>query len=181
MSCYRGNIDKFVGAKILSTMFVYSKCFLFQDRDNQTYLNMMENVLSKPGFYFSYSYDLTHSFQRKHHLIQMKLNFSSVPLHERADERFVWNSYLLRDVVVLPELRRFIVPVLHGFIHIENCTINGNVFTFLLISRRSTQRAGVRYYARGVDSTGNVANYIETEQAVLYNGHVASFVQVCCQ
>lgn len=111
--------------------------------------------------------------------MQMKLNFSSLPLYERADERFMWNAYLLRDIVVLPELRRFIVPVLHGFVYIEKCTIHGKYFTFTLISRRSTQRSGVRYYSRGVDSTGSAANYIETEQAVLYNGHVASFVQVC--
>ncbi len=31
---------------------------------------------------------------------------------------------------------------------------------------------------RGVDDEGHVANYIETEQLVLYHGHKASFVQV---
>jgi len=31
---------------------------------------------------------------------------------------------------------------------------------------------------RGVDAEGHVANYIETEQIVLYQGHKASFVQV---
>ena len=139
---------------------------------------MVQHVLSKPGFYFSYNYDLTHSLQRRHHLCQMKSNFSFMPLHERADDRFMWNAHLLRDLVVLPELRHFIVPILHGFVFIKKCTINGRCFVFSLISRRSTQRAGVRYYMRGVDNTGSAANYIETEQMVFYSGYNASFVQV---
>lgn len=156
-------------------MYMY---FVFQERDNQTYVGMVQHVLSKPGFYFSYDYDLTHSQQRRHHLSEMKANFPSMPLHERCDERFLWNAHLLRDLVVLPELRRFIVPILHGFVFIKKCTINGKSVFFSLVSRRSTQRAGVRYYMRGVDSTGNAANYIETEQIVVYGGHKVSFVQV---
>ena len=38
--------------------------------------------------------------------------------------------------------------------------------------------SGVRYYMRGVDNEGHVANYIETEQIVIYHGYKASFVQV---
>ena len=37
---------------------------------------------------------------------------------------------------------------------------------------------GVRYFMRGVDSDGHVANYIETEQIIMYHEHKASFVQV---
>ena len=33
---------------------------------------------------------------------------------------------------------------------------------------------------RGLDSEGHVANFVETEQIVQYNGGRASFVQVCC-
>ncbi len=32
-----------------------------------------------------------------------------------------------------------------------------------LISRRSIMRAGTRYNARGIDDTGNCANFVETE------------------
>ena len=140
---------------------------------------MVEYVLSKPGFYFSYTYDLTHTMQRRHHLSCTKQNFSSIPLYERADERFLWNSHLLQDFVVLPELHRFIVPVIHGFVCIKRSVINGRYLTFCVISRRDTQRAGVRYYRRGIDSAGNVANYIETEQIVLCGDDAVSFVQVC--
>lgn len=37
---------------------------------------------------------------------------------------------------------------------------------------------GVRYYMRGLDEDGNVANYVETEQILKFRGYRASFVQV---
>lgn len=50
--------------------------------------------------------------------------------------------------------------------------------TLLLVSRRSRHRAGTRYKRRGVDELGYVANYVETEQCLLFGDHVLSFVQV---
>lgn len=47
----------------------------------------------------------------------------------------------------------------------------------LLISRRSRYRAGTRYLRRGVDEDGKVANYVETEQIMIFRGHMISFVQ----
>ena len=115
-----------------------------QEKDNDAYLAMIRRVLATPGFYFSYRFDLTNSLQRVQQNFQTKgSSFSSLPLHERADERFVWNGYLLRDLVVLPELRRFIVPVILGNVSISRCTINGKAFVFTLISRRSARRAGM--------------------------------------
>jgi len=68
-----------------------------------------------------------------------------------------------------------ILPV----ISITTCTINQTSFDFILISRRSCYRAGVRYYMRGLDDEGRSANYVETEQIIhLSNGATASFVQV---
>lgn len=37
---------------------------------------------------------------------------------------------------------------------------------------------GTRYRRRGVDESGKVANYVETEQIIEYDRHVLSFVQV---
>jgi len=34
---------------------------------------------------------------------------------------------------------------------------------YLLISRRSSKRAGTRYNARGIDDQGHVANFVENE------------------
>ncbi|TSK28269.1 Phosphatidylinositide phosphatase SAC1-B [Bagarius yarrelli] len=59
----------------------------------------------------------------------------------------------------------------------KSCCINGKIFEWILISRRSCFRAGVRYYVRGIDSEGHAANFVETEQIVQYNNSRASFVQ----
>ncbi len=48
--------------------------------------------------------------------------------------------------------------------------------TLALISRRSTSRSGTRYNARGIDDTGNVANFVETEQIVQVENTVVSYV-----
>ena len=37
---------------------------------------------------------------------------------------------------------------------------------------------GTRYFVRGLDTDGNAANFVETEQMVWYQGQVASYVQV---
>ncbi len=46
-----------------------------------------------------------------------------------------------------------------------------------IISRRSRFRAGTRYLRRGIDDSGKVANYVETEQIMIFKKHVISFVQ----
>lgn len=132
---------------------------------------MIKKVLDTPGFYYSNTYDLTHSLQRKHHLQETKPQFSQVSLFERADERFVWNSYLLRDFVVQPELRRFIVPMIHGFVSINSVEVNSRRFTFVLISRRSALRAGeyTNYCTSNIISDPPTHTTHMSQSLLLYN------------
>ncbi|ELK33358.1 Phosphatidylinositide phosphatase SAC1 [Myotis davidii] len=145
-----------------------------QLQDNKTFLAMINHVLSVDGFYFSTTYDLTHTLQR---LSNTSPEFQEMSLLERADQRFVWNCHLLRELSAQPEVHRFALPVIHGFITMHSCSINGKYFDWILISRRSCFRAGVRYYVRGIDSEGHAANFVETEQIVHYNGSKASFTR----
>ncbi|XP_043072974.1 phosphatidylinositol-3-phosphatase SAC1-A isoform X1 [Puntigrus tetrazona] len=145
-----------------------------QMQDNKTFLSMLSNVLNTDGFYFCTDYDLTHTQQR---LSNTSPDFQEMSLLERADQRFVWNGNLLREITAQPELHKFAFPVIHGFIVMKPCCINGKVFEWILISRRSCFRAGVRYYVRGIDSEGHAANFVETEQIVQYSNARASFVQ----
>lgn len=62
-------------------------------------------------------------------------------------------------------------------ISINTCSINSQSFNFTLISRRSVDRAGTRFFRRGINSYGQVANFVETEQIIEYQGDRASFVQ----
>jgi len=47
-----------------------------------------------------------------------------------------------------------------------------------IISRRRHLHAGTRYNARGLDDDGNVGNFVETEQIVLYQKYIFSFFQI---
>ncbi|KTF71429.1 hypothetical protein cypCar_00047450 [Cyprinus carpio] len=158
-------------------------------QDNKAFLSMINSVLNADGFYFATDYDLAHTLQRLAHTSH---EFHEMTLLERADQRFVWNGHLLREFIAQPELHKFVFPVVHGcilqpdehllisdhvFIAMKSCCINGKIFDWNIISRRSCFRAGVRYYVRGIDSEGHAANFVETEQIVQYNGAKASFVQ----
>uniref|UniRef100_A0A8P4GQ48 SAC domain-containing protein n=1 Tax=Dicentrarchus labrax TaxID=13489 RepID=A0A8P4GQ48_DICLA len=141
-----------------------------QMQDNKTFLSMINNVLHTDGYYFATDYDLTHTLQR---LANTSPEFQEMSLLERADQRFVWNGHLLREFIAQPEVRQ---NYFHNITMKSSC-INGKVFEWSIISRRSCFRAGVRYHVRGVDSEGHAANYVETEQIVQYNSAKASFVQ----
>ncbi|KAK2493000.1 hypothetical protein MC885_009363 [Smutsia gigantea] len=116
-----------------------------QLQDNKTFLAMINHVLNMDGFYFSTTYDLTHTLQR---LSNTSPEFQEMSLLERI-----------------------------SVITMHTCSINGKYFDWILISRRSCFRAGVRYYVRGIDSEGHAANFVETEQIVHYNGSRASFTR----
>lgn len=42
--------------------------------------------------------------------------------------------------------------------------MEGAKIGYVLVSRRSNKKGGTRYFDRGVDDDGYVANYCETEQ-----------------
>ncbi|XP_031560293.1 phosphatidylinositide phosphatase SAC1-like [Actinia tenebrosa] len=166
--------------KVLGTeVFPFPKALLHLTEEqvyyNKLYLSMITAVLQTDGFYFSCTYDLTHTVQR---LSRISPDFLQMPLYERVDPRFVWNNHLLGPFTVQPELQKFILPVMHGFISINQCTIKQNSFDFIVISRRSCYRAGVRYYIRGLDEEGRSANFVETEQIIQYSSGTSSFVQI---
>ena len=145
-----------------------------QKNYNDKYLSMVQSVLSTPYFYFSYTYDLTHTLQRLYYTAE---DFLQMSLNERAEQRFVWNQHLLQDLILHQEAGQFCLPLMHGFICIKQCSINGEWFTWSLVSRRSVYRAGTRMWTRGIDKDGAVANYVETEQILEFREFRSSFVQ----
>uniref|UniRef100_A0A8C6SCV4 Inositol polyphosphate-5-phosphatase F n=1 Tax=Neogobius melanostomus TaxID=47308 RepID=A0A8C6SCV4_9GOBI len=136
--------------------------------------------MDSDSFYFSLTYDLTNTVQR-----QGEAEHSGLPLWKRV-----------------PEVDFWVLPVIQGFVQVEELVVNYNEtsdeersspdtppqeltcvddihprFTVALISRRSRHRAGMRYKRRGVDTEGHVANYVETEQLIHVHSHTLSFVQ----
>ncbi|ORX47430.1 hypothetical protein DM01DRAFT_1339064 [Hesseltinella vesiculosa] len=129
------------------------------------------SLFGRSMFLYAYDYDLTNTYQRA---FQKKQASSTV------DHRFWWNEHLSQSFLDA-KAGDMLVRVLQGTIQIEPCAIEGFPFTFALISRRSRERAGLRYQRRGVNDEGQVANFVETEQLVFFQRdqvyHVASFVQ----
>uniref|UniRef100_A0A914C120 Phosphatidylinositol-3-phosphatase SAC1 n=1 Tax=Acrobeloides nanus TaxID=290746 RepID=A0A914C120_9BILA len=129
---------------------------------NRHFLEMIHLVLATGGFYYSTTFDLTHSLQWLSE--SATPTFKQLPMIERANPRFVWNRHLCAPFSSSVELSRYALPIMHGFVGIRSCIIRGSSFKLALISRRSIHRAGVRFYMRGTDSMGHSANFIETEQ-----------------
>ncbi|XP_014270800.1 phosphatidylinositol-3-phosphatase SAC1 [Halyomorpha halys] len=145
-----------------------------QKKIEKEYISMLESILATPHFYFSYSYDLSHTVQRLH---SMPPDFFNTPIYRRAEQNFVWNEYLLSDLGKNSSVSRFCLPIIHGYVSITSIVINGKPFSLIIVSRRSKERAGTRLFTRGIDSNGNVANFIETEQIVETESERVSFVQ----
>ncbi|GBP73699.1 Phosphatidylinositide phosphatase SAC1-B [Eumeta japonica] len=167
------DVYQLAGAEIIPYARSLTHLSRKQMDDNATYEKMIRSVLETPGLYFSYGYDLTHTLQRLH---TVPADFHQMSMTSRADGRFLWNGHLLRNYTQ-EQFARFALPLIHGFVSINHLMVNGHQLTWSLISRRSVERAGTRLFMRGVDSQGQVANFVETEQIVERSGEKSSFVQ----
>mgnify|MGYP001190028272 CR=1 FL=1 len=142
------------------------------------------------GFYFSYTGDLTNSLQRQHEYQDLN---KDLPVWRRVDDRFFFNKAMLQEVIDLQDTRAdgWILPLIHGFVEMQEVNIESalleavgedtklpHYYRLCIISRRQAARAGTRYKRRGVDEDGKVANYVETEQIILYHTYALSFVQI---
>ena len=78
--------------------------------------------------------------------------------------------YLIADYCAV-QLHNYILPVMQGYFQIASFSVppvNGEpdelaLVDYIVISRRSRDRAGLRYQRRGVGDEGNVANFVQTE------------------
>ncbi|EEH46943.1 uncharacterized protein PADG_03041 [Paracoccidioides brasiliensis Pb18] len=173
--------------KAVATEFLPLRERPLHDPDEDAYLNLLKQFLRAAPIYFSYSLDITNSFQRQ------SQSDPSLPMWKRADDRFFWNRFIQTDLIdfrsgvsdgtgvrygQLSDVDPFILPVIFGMMNITATKIKSTPFTFALITRRSRHRAGTRYFSRGINEQGNVSNYNETEQVVILNdatGGMAGF------
>ncbi|EUB61703.1 Phosphatidylinositide phosphatase SAC1 [Echinococcus granulosus] len=155
------------------------------------FVNMLTFMLQMKGMYFSNTYDLTVSQQR---LSEFGPECRNMSLFERADKQFLWNNIQLQDWSQVLEaaaessglpfnISNYLTPVILGFVGILKASNSpesiGRVASYAVISRRAVNRAGTRYFARGLDSSACSANFVETEQLVyLPPNHIYSFVQI---
>ncbi|KAJ7275405.1 inositol/phosphatidylinositol phosphatase [Mycena haematopus] len=133
-------------------------------------LNLVRAHLHGGVFLFSYGWDLTRRLQSQW---ETREKDADRPFWETADDRFFWNRFLQTRLIELTtgntsqDLSAYILPIMYGTFDIRNATLQGHAIQICLISRRSRYRPGTRYFRRGIDHTGHVANFNETEQLLL--------------
>lgn len=81
-----------------------------QITQNESYLSMVRQMLDTPYYYFSYTYDLTHTLQRLHSMPQHFLNMG---LADRADPKFLWNGSILKSLQK-PDTKKYCLPIMMG-------------------------------------------------------------------
>lgn len=98
----------------------YSGTYRKPDRRSEEtrYLTTFQNLDLSKTFYFSYTYDITHTLQQN--MIREKKmahDFSDRRSLHDYNEMFVWNNALLKPVVSnFENAFRWYMPVIHGFI-----------------------------------------------------------------
>jgi len=159
---------------------------LYQHPAESHLLAFVRSHLFGGTFLFSYTWDLTRTLQAQR---LSRERDAEKALWEVADDRFFWNKFIqsrfidITNNAASQDLGQFILPVIYGTFDICDATIRSHNFRFALVSRRSRYRAGTRYFTRGIDEKGNVANFNETEQIVILqsssgNSSVLCFVQI---
>lgn len=133
---------------------------------------LVESLLEKTAdsLFFSFEVDLTNNTQQ----LQQKRK-------PTADKNFQWNDFLLEPLrqAKCADVDRWMVSAIFGHVSIQSRQINTHEYTYALLNRRSTRRAGTRFNRRGIDTDGAAANSVETEQLLVVDrGPLFSFVQV---
>ncbi|DAZ98090.1 TPA: hypothetical protein N0F65_005252, partial [Lagenidium giganteum] len=137
------------------------------------YLGLFHFIDLTKDFYFSYSYDITHTLQH---------NMTT----EKAEpaEMFTWNYYLTQELKATLSngaASDLVIPIVLGCYEQRKCSVFGRLISIILLARRSRHFAGTRYLKRGVADTGKAANDVETEQIIedenMGAGKFSSFVQ----
>lgn len=88
--------------------------------------------------------------------------------HRKAeDDKFLWNKFLRKNLGYTQN-QAGIVFLYNGYFNVKAC-LN---FQYVLLSFLSSNRVGPRYFSRGVDSEGNVSNFVKTKYLVYSNDNL---------
>lgn len=142
-----------------------------KNSEENQYVELVRQHLQNASLFYSVDneYDLTNSLQRQ---------FILSPLV--YDHKFWWNSYLCEGLIEA-KANDFVTPIIYGYVNTFEGLLEGkHPVLFSVLTRRSTRRAGTRYFRRGIDEEGSVANFNETEQIFLdkTHQHVYSLLQI---
>ncbi|KAI9730414.1 MAG: phosphatidylinositol-3,5-bisphosphate 5-phosphatase [Cirrosporium novae-zelandiae] len=145
-----------------------SRFRLDKNPEEARFVGILNNLDLSRSFYFSYSYDITHTLQynilRERKALEAGL---AQPSRHDFNEMFIWNHYLLEPAIAaLKNVYDWCLPIIHGFVDQATMDVFGRPVYITIIARRSRYFAGARFLKRGANDLGYVANDVETEQIV---------------
>jgi hypothetical protein len=122
-------------------------------------------LLNAGSFYFSSDFDLTRDMRAR----KSKVGKGTIDL---VNLDYVWNKNILSDLFkarssMVEEMRvefdksALINLCMQGFVGSETIVLGAMKYKMAIISRLSSNRAGTRFNARGIDDDGNVSNFVE--------------------
>lgn len=111
---------------------------------------------------------------------------------DHCSNEFLFNRHLLKDLLyvresLLPDEKDLLdqngllLALIQGFVGSHNVRLlnrAGTLCQLALVSRLSCRRAGTRFFTRGIDDDGSVANFVETELILESPRYIFSFVQL---
>lgn len=92
-------------------------------------------------------------------------------------EHFVWNQKLVNDWVEIGGNPGWCKQLIQGFFGMSPREKMDD-YCYTLITRKSYQMGGMRFFSRGINKNGYVANYCETEEILMGNLKVVSHIQI---
>ncbi|GAA5972746.1 hypothetical protein JCM3765_006416 [Sporobolomyces pararoseus] len=165
-------------------------------------LTTLDHVLESGNYYISKTFDLTKRVEDKIQddlqrvqACQPRSRNDSKPTtppcpHHFGISLYVWNEYLLQPLLDLRESldpkvkawfdsRSFALPILEGFYEQKSVTLDHEErVTLTVISRHGRNREGTRFEKRGIDSNGDVAQFVESETILETDTKTVSFTQI---
>jgi hypothetical protein len=140
-----------------------------RNTEESRFLGILNNLDLTRSFYYSYSYDLTHTLQ--HNITRERTALVNGRPFSADDNQFnsmfVWNHHLLQPAAkALNAPFDWCRPIIHGYIDQAAVSVYGRTAHITIIARRSRYFAGARFLKRGANDLGYVANDVETEQIV---------------
>eukprot|EP00756_Hemistasia_phaeocysticola_P044745 Hpha_TRINITY_DN18533_c0_g1::TRINITY_DN18533_c0_g1_i1::g.195175::m.195175 len=141
----------------------------FNKNDEGRYMQILQGFDLGKEFYYSHTYDLTHSLQYN---VQRKMKLGephdSSPSYGAPNDVFWWNDFLSQPIVsrLRSKSSSWVLPCIHGSLSQIVFNVLGRRIHLLLCARRSRYFAGTRFLKRGAVDNGHVANQMEIEQIV---------------
>lgn len=133
-------------------------------------ISEVRRLFNSGTFYFSWSntgepLDLTLCAQRRR-------------ITSLTDNRFFWNRMLhIHFLRFSVNCSQWALKAMCGSVEMRTVYVGHRQAKACIISRLSCERAGTRFNVRGSNDDGHVANFVETEQLIILEDEVTSYVQ----